>query len=726
MTTTPAIGRLQTGIRNLDELLNGGLPLNSVTVIAGPPGAGKTILAQQICFHNASAERRILYFNTLSEPTAKTLRYLRPFRFFDAATMDEDMQFIDLGVILRSQGLEESTRLIMEHVRKTKPSIVVIDTFRVFDDLSDSRERLRKFGYELAVNLMAWEVTAFLLGEFGPQDIATNPLFSIIDGMILMNQREQSGEQQRFIRVVKMRGTDHSRDEHAFVITDDGIEVFAPRVTIRREARAGVETQRVKTGISKLDDLLGPGIPHGSSLLVSGVAGTGKTALGLEFVYRGAQIGEKGILFSFEETGERLRAAASGFGWDLDAEIERGMVEIVFIPQTDIMVEGHLLMMQERIAALQARRVVIDSVSVFMHKIKDAQTVREKLFQLATIVHNEQAVGLFATDIPFGSNQISRFGVEETVVDGVLLLSSTEEGLERQRYVEVYKLRNTAHLKGRHSMAIGPEGITIYPRYEIEAALAEPPPPIETGSRLTTGVPGLDVLLGGGLFERSVTLVSGSAGIGKSTLAIQFVAAGAAAGEPGLYVALEEGPKQLVNVGETLGLPLRAAVEQGLIEIIYLPRERVRPTQLLSLLTDRIRAQGTRRFVLDSVSHLGAGTLTDSELRQLLYALAARFKALGVTSVLTLESPSMFSRENITDQRFSPIADNLVALRYAKLADELRPTLSVVKTRGTSHDFGTFYYSVGEGGVRIGSRAGTSDAANEHLVAETGRDPPAQ
>src|SRR5690606_4084408 len=260
------------------------------------------------------------------------------------------------------------------------PAIVVIDTFRVFDDLSESRERLRKFGYELAVNLMAWEVTAFLLGEFGPQDIATNPLFSIIDGMILMHQREQSGEQQRFIQVVKMRGTDHSRDEHSFAITNDGIEVFAPRVTIRRDALAGVETQRLKTGISKLDDLLGAGIPRGSSLLVSGVAGTGKTALGLEFVYRGAQLGEKGILFSFEETGERLRAAASGFGWDLDAEIERGMVEIVFIPQTDIMVEGHLLMMQERIAALQARRVVIDSVSVFMHKIKDAQTVREKLF----------------------------------------------------------------------------------------------------------------------------------------------------------------------------------------------------------------------------------------------------------------------------------------------------------------------------------------------------------
>jgi circadian clock protein KaiC len=724
MKTTPRIARLPTGIRNLDDLLNGGLPQGSVTVIAGPPGAGKTILAQQICFHNASAERRVLYVNTLSEPTAKTLRYLRPFRFFDAARMDKDMHFVDLGVILRSQGLEESASLIMEQVRKTKAAIIVIDTFRVFDDLSESRERLRKFGYELAINLMAWEATAFLLGEFGPRDIATNPLFSIIDGMILMHQREQSGEQQRFIQVAKMRGTNHSRDEHPFVITEDGIEVFAPRVTIRREARDGEPTPRLKTGISKLDDLLGAGIPRGSSLLVSGVAGTGKTALGLEFVYRGARLGEKGILFSFEETGERLRAAALGFGWDLDAEIERGMVEIVFIPQPDILVEGHLLMMRERVAALQARRVVIDSVSVFLHKIKDARTVREKMFQLATIVHNEQAVGLFATDIPFGSTRISRFGVEETVVDGVLLLSSTEEGFERQRYLEVYKLRNTAHLKGRHSMTIGPGGITVYPRYEIEAVLAEPPPPVEIGSRLPTGVPGLDVLLGGGLFERSVTLVSGSAGIGKSTLALQFVAAGAARGEAGLYVALEEGPSQIVSVGEALGLPLRAAVEQGLIEVIYLPRERVRTNQLLSLLTDRIRAQGTRRFVLDSISHLGAGALSDGELRQLLCVLVARFKALGVTSLLTLESPSMFSSENVTDQRFSPIADNLIALRYVKLAGESRPTLAVVKTRGTAHDFGTFYFDIGEGGVRIGSRAGAGDAADEAGGAGKGRGPP--
>src|SRR6185312_7737794 len=334
--------------------------------------------------------------------------------------------------------------------------------------------------------------------------------------------------------------------------TSHGVEVFAPRVTLQREDR-GPGTARCKTGISKFDDLLGEGIPRGSSLLIAGVAGTGKTVLLLEFIYRGAQAGEKGIIFSFEETKERLLATARGLGWDLEREIERGLVEIVFIAQPDISVEQHLLMMQERVDAMQARRVAIDSISVFLHKVKDPQVDREKVFQLASIVQNAQAVGFFATDIPYGTHQLSRFGVEETVVDGVVLLTSSEEGFERERYIEVYKLRNTAHLKGRHNMIVGSGGITVFPRYDVEAQLREPPPPLEPTRRYPSGVPGLDPLCGGGLLERSVTLVSGSAGIGKSTLGLQFIIEGARRKEHGLYVALEEGPTQILNTAEGLG-----------------------------------------------------------------------------------------------------------------------------------------------------------------------------
>ena len=709
---------IETGVRNLDSLFGAGFPQGTVTLIAGPPGSGKTILTQQICFHNASAERPALYFNTLSEPTAKTLRYLKPFSFFDPKKLEAAVRFVDLGILLRTKGLDETSALIMNRVREIKPGIVVLDSFKAFDDLARSKEELRKFAYELAINLMAWETTTFLLGEYGEADIHTNPLFSIVDGLILVSQREQSGEQQRLLRVMKMRGTNHSRDEQSFLISSAGVEVFAPRVTILREDR-GPPVDRCKTRISNLDDLLGDGIPRGSSLLIGGVAGTGKTVLLLEFLYRGALAGEKGILFSFEETEERLRASARGLGWQLDEQIDRGMIEIIFIPQPEIMVEAHLLMIKERIEATQARRVAVDSVSVFLYKIRDPQIVREKTFQLASIVQNAQAVGFFATDIPYGSRSISRFGVEETVVDGVILLSLTEEGMERQRYIEVYKLRNTAHLKGRHSIIVGTGGLTIFPRYNVEVDLHEVPEPLEPSQRLSSGITGLDALCEGGFLQRSVTLVSGSAGIGKSTLGLQFIAEGAKRGEPGLYVSLEEGSAQILKSAAGVGLPLSDAVAKGLCEVLYLSRGEFRTSHFLTLLADKIRAGKIRRLVLDGVSHIVTDGNFPEDLRQLLFALVTRFKALDVTTLLTFEAGSMYATGSVTDHGFSPVADNIVLLRYIRSSGEDRPSLTVVKTRGSKHDRGTYYFSITKGGLEVEDRV-----AELVILPEPGLNPP--
>lgn len=712
MTKIPTLQRLETGVRNLDAIFDGGLPRGSVSVIAGPPGSGKTVLAHQICFHDASPRSQVLHFSTLSEPSAKTLKYLAQFSFFDPKKLGTSVHFVDLGAVLRGEGLESTAKLIMQHVKRVKPAIVVIDSFKVFDDLARSREELRRFSYEIAVNLMAWEATVLLLGEYATPHVESTPLFSIVDGLFLLSQREAAGEHQRFFRIVKMRGTNHSRDEHPFVITPAGLEVFAPRVAIRRAPTASGPLARCTTNIPRLDELLGPGIPWGSSLLVCGVAGTGKTVLSLEFLYRGAVAGEKGIMFSFEETEERLRATARGLGWDLEREIERGMVEIVFIPQPEIHVESHILMIQERVEALDAKRVVIDSVSVFLHKVKDPQLNRERIFHLCSIIQNAQAVGFFSTDIPYGTTQISRFGVEETVVDGVILLTSTEEDLERQRYVEVYKLRNTAHLKGRHNMVIGPGGVSIFPRYGDDPNPDSPPPSLEVGRRVSSGVPGLDDLMGGGLLERSVTLVSGSAGIGKSTLATQFLLAGAEDGAPGLFVTLEEGPEQLVSSADAVGLPLRAAVDAGTIQLLYLSREHIRAGQFLTVLSERVQALQARRIALDATTHMAAEGMSQDAFRHLLYRLAVRFKTLGVTTLLTLESSSLFATDAVTDRGLSPVADNLLLLRYTKSEGQLAPMLMIVKTRGSAHDLRTHPITTGAGGVRVGPRP------NEPSVAE--------
>lgn len=448
------------------------------------------------------------------------------------------MRFIDLGVILRSKGLEQAHTLLMEHLKKIKPAMVVVDSFKVFDDLAQSREELRKFGYEIAVNLTAWQTTALLLGEYGREDIATNPIFSIVDGLVTLTQRESSGEQQRYFQTVKMRGTAHSRDEHAFVINANGIELYAPRVTIQREPskeqKVGVE--RCKTGIARLDDILGPGIP---------------------------------------------------------------------------------------------------------------------------------------------------------------------------RYLEIYKLRNTAHLKGRHSMTIGQGGMTVFPRYWADVPADEPPPSMDVATRLASGIPGLDDLIGGGLLRKSMTLVSGSAGTGKTTLALQFLVEGARRREPGVYVTLEEGPAQVLNSADVLGLPLRKAVKQGRVEIVYPSRELVRGGRLLAVLADKIKQTKARRLVLDSVSHVATfSAWQDDELRQLLYKLVMRCKALGVTSLFTLESKSMFVTDSVTDHDFSPVADNLLMLRYVRADDRIDCSLTVVKTRGSAHDRGVHVVEIGKGGIRIGQRIG--------------------
>jgi len=703
MTKRTHAQRIGTGVRNLDDLLGGGLPTGSVTVLAGPPGSGKTILSQQIGFHNASRGERVLIFNTLSEPTAKTLRYLKEFAYFDQSKIDVAVRFVDIGAIARTEGLESASALIVEQVRKFKPSIVVIDSFKVFDDLASSVEELRKFGYQIAVQLMAWETTALLLGEYSATDVETNPLFSIVDGLISMTQEEQWHEQQRTLQIIKMRGVAHSTDRHPFVITREGIEIFAPGFTLRREPYGReAAPERLRTHVEGLDELLGPGIPAGSTLLVSGTAGTGKTALLLESLYRGALAGDKGILFSFEETDERLRAFARGFGWDLDGLVERGLLEIVFVPQPEIALERHLTMIHDRVQAVGARRIAIDSVSVFLHKVRDPQIGREAIFQLGTIVHNARAVGLLATDIPYGEIRISRLGVEETVVDGIILLTSVEEQLQRRRYIEVYKMRNTAHLGGRHALRIGPAGIGIFPRYSAEEAVEVPPPALEPSARLSSGVPGLDALLGGGLLARSATIVAGAAGTGKTTLGAQFVLAGAERDEPSLYVTLEEGTEQLRVSAAAMGLALGEAADRGAVEVIYLAPERIRPPELFALLTERITSRKVRRVVLDAVTDLPAGEGMHETLRSLLVRLIHRFKQLDVTTLLVVESRSTEGGD-LSAAGLSPVADNLFTLRYAEVEGVLEPHLTIVKTRGSASVRATYPLKLGQGGARVES-----------------------
>jgi circadian clock protein KaiC len=182
---------------------------------------------------------------------------------------------------------------------------------------------------------------------------------------------------------------------------------------------------------------------------------------------------------------------------------------------------------------------------------------------------------------------------------------------------------------------------------------------------------------------------------------LQFILEGARRREPGLYVTLEEGPEQLIASADALGLPLKKAVDEGLVEILYLSRDYIRAGQVLTVLADKLQALLARRLVLDAATHLMMEHLPSDELRHLLYKLVVRFKMLGVTSLLTLEAASLHSTDYVTERSLSPIADNLLMLRYTRAGNRLDPTLTVVKTRGSAHDRSTCAIPIGKGGMRV-------------------------
>jgi circadian clock protein KaiC len=259
----------------------------------------------------------------------------------------------------------------------------------------------------------------------------------------------------------------------------------------------------------------------------------------------------------------------------------------------------------------------------------------------------------------------------------------------------------------------------VFPRVDALDLVESAPPALEHSKRLSTGIPRLDELLGGGVLERSVTLVSGSAGTGKTTLGVQFILEGAKRRQPGVFVTLEEGPAQILESASALGLSLREAVKKGLVNILYLSRASARAGQFASLLTDAIKSGKARRLVLDSASHFVTYGVDEDELRQLLYGLVRRLKMLGVTSLFTLESKALFTTDHITDRDLSPASDNLITLRYDD-GERLEPFIAVIKTRGSSHDAGVYRYGFGEGGIRIGEGRRDVGAARSPLPANEG------
>lgn len=219
--------RLKTGIPGLDQVLKGGIPRHSTLLIVGPYGSGKTVLCQNIFFNfNRDSGLNVLYLSTISEPQNKLVRYQQQFSFFNFETFMDSVIYQDIGSIIRTKGIKRTLEIIDELVEQLQPALLAIDSLNAITALFSSDSEFREFILDLNTKISLWPCTVFLVGEYGEEEINRRPESAIADGIIYL----YTSERKRFLRILKMRGTNYEAGEHIFQISGEGVSVF-PQLT---------------------------------------------------------------------------------------------------------------------------------------------------------------------------------------------------------------------------------------------------------------------------------------------------------------------------------------------------------------------------------------------------------------------------------------------------------------------------------------------------------------
>jgi circadian clock protein KaiC len=478
------IRQLPTGVPGLDEILGGGLPEYSFNIIAGAPGCGKTTLAHQLMFANATPEKPALYFTVLGEPAIKMLRYQQQYTFFEHAKMDGAIRFINLSHVVLDQDLGAVLNAIIKEVEASKPGVVVVDSFRtvVRKVLNNASEvELQGFVQRLALHLTSWQATTFLIGEYVEGELRDNPVFTVADGLFWLYQSIQRNSIVRKLQVMKVRGQESVPGLHTFRITRAGLHTFPRTFGLTGNKSEHVKgRRRLSTGAPELDALMGGGIPEGDSLLVAGPSGAGKTVLGIQFIAEGLGRGEPGIVAMFEELPNEFMQRANSFGFDLDKNIKDGSLKLIYLRPLDLSVDETVHEIVNAVKEIGCKRLVIDSLVGFeMALAPDFRTdFRESLYRMigALTRLGVTIVSTVEVEENFTSMGLSNFTISFLADDIVRLRYASING-QLRKIMMVVKMRRSQHSIDMCAYEVTAKGLAIGA-------------PLRGYRALTSGIPG--------------------------------------------------------------------------------------------------------------------------------------------------------------------------------------------------------------------------------------------
>jgi circadian clock protein KaiC len=462
---------------------------------------------------------------------------------------------------------------------------------------------------------------------------------------------------------------------------------------------------KLETGIAGFDDISLGGLPLRRATVLAGQAGSGKTVFAAQFLAEGVRRGQPGVFVSLEEPAADLRANMGTLGWDVAAWEAAG--DFAYVDASPLVRDDDeapsynfdtlAAQIGHAVDATGAERLVLDSLNTVLAFEQNAAMARQRLRGLIASLRAMGLTVLLTVETPGDpGTTLSRYGLEEFVADGVILLRHIHEGVVRRRSVEVLKMRGAMHRKGDYGFTIVPgRGLVVLPQPVIDDQEPEAP------ARIRTGNDGLDRMSDGGWFQDSTVLVMGPTGSGKTLLSTQFIDAGARAGERTMLFGYEESAGQLVRNARAWGVDLAPHREADLLRIVARYPEVASLDDHLVELMELVGEYRPTRIAIDSLSSLER-IGTTSSYRRFLTGLTAFVKNNGIATLLTLNSSTLIGAATTSESEIATMSDGMVLLRYAEVEGRVERALTLLKLRGTRHDLDVRRYDISGDGLVVG------------------------
>ncbi|MBV8165862.1 MAG: recombinase RecA [Alphaproteobacteria bacterium] len=454
--------RIPSGIPGLDRVLHGGFLEGGAYIVKGLPGAGKTILVNHVCFNHVAAGGRALYVTLLSEAHARLLQHMRQFDFFAAAPISERLVFISGFSALETGGLDSVLALLRGELLRHEASLLVIDGLLALGDHELSDRALRKFVHQLQMLMSSAACTGLI--TTGEGRALYHPEYTMVDGVLTLENPTFGTRTQRQLHVDKFRGTDYLGGQHPFTISKAGISVF-PRLESWAATSPASKVKRIDrlgSGIRTLDRLMNGGIPSGTTTLVLGPSGVGKTMTGLHFVCK-SSAQEPALFFTFYETPARLLTKAKRVGLDFEKKLRRGHLEVIWQAPGDNILDAVAARILDAVTRRRVKRVFIDGMGGFQQAVLYPERLPEFFSVFAHALRERGATTILTgeTRVLIGSEVRSPIPTLSILAENMLLMRYVELRSKLYRIISILKMRDSDFDQSLYEFIVSPDGIQL-------------------------------------------------------------------------------------------------------------------------------------------------------------------------------------------------------------------------------------------------------------------------